>query len=146
MIFDEALSKNDRRAYIDGCRSPQNPGPGIGCFKPGVTLFVGDRSNSLIEWPFISNKGCSVWLAEQLEAVNAREDELYWINAYPFGAPEENTEILKRLEPKQVIAFGATAGKWVRTHTEFSYSEIPHPQYWKRFHFRQQYPLLDFFA
>jgi hypothetical protein len=128
-------------------RSPRNQGPGIGAWRPGeVIVLVGDISNASIaeipDLPFVnfSRKGCSAWLAEDLEACGVPETRLYWINArLPNGAPT-SARFLERLRPLSVIALGGNAAAWCATH-RVDHVRVDHPQHHKRFHHRRPYPL-----
>jgi hypothetical protein len=129
-------------------------GPGGGAFRPGVTLLVAERLNP--SWtraddvPFVefSGRGCSTWLAEQLEAEGVRERDLYWVNAISHRTGKSaDPGFLAQLEPGRVVALGAVAERWCREVAQLSrFDWVDHPQAHKRFHFHERYPLLDILA
>lgn len=130
-----------------GSAKTENLGPGIGAWRPGeVTLLVGERPGGFGgRWhlPFVSDQGCSAWLAEQLEAAKIPERDLYWINARQSRGERDWTwsDFLDDLRPKKVIALGEDAVAWCQDATT-SYVAVDHPQYWKRFHHSKPYPLI----
>lgn len=127
-----------------------NPGPGAGAFRPGVALLVGERPgvarNGELKHrlPFTTfvRAGCAHWLADGLESVHVPESALYWINAYDaLGIPTRH-DFVSDLQPARVVALGNLAERWcVAAHLD--HSTVPHPQYWKRFHPKEPYPLLS---
>lgn len=124
-----------------------NQGPGIGLFAPGNTLLIGDEVNSRSGkdgWPFVSAQGCSIWLAEQLVAAQVPEHELYWVNVHLEGQ-EISPDFIDKLEPNLIIALGSTAHRWCKQH-KLGHTEVQHPQYHKRFHHNEEYPLLSALA
>lgn len=131
-----------------------NKGPGIGRFAPGeVVLLVGDQHGDTaqpynvqrnIAFCSMSGKGCSEWLTEQLIAANISERDLYWINARepkPGGGRATSWDFLDELMPKAIIALGDMAASWCRASGR-PYEQVQHPQSWKRFHYREEYPLI----
>lgn len=126
-----------------------NPGPGAGAFRPGVTLLVGERpgvarSGELKHrLPFVTftRSGCALWLTEQLEVAGVPESDLYWINAYDALGIPTSSDFVSALEPNLIVALGDLAERWCRA-AELTHVAVPHPQYWKRFRAREDYPLL----
>lgn len=128
----------------------ENLGPGIGAWRPGqVALIVGERPGGFGgRWhlPFVSltEGGCSAWLANQLEAADIAEHDLYWINAY--DGPEErgaacSSDWVDALQPKLIVALGEGAGGWC-VKRNLGHVQVSHPQHHKRFKHRQAYPLI----
>lgn len=82
------------------------------------------------QWPFasFSNIGCSRWLTQQLEKINVRECDLFWLNA------DQNLAVLAGDSPayRLVVALGSEASQAL-TLVNIQHSTVPHPQYWKRF-------------
>lgn len=108
-------------------------------------LLVGDRSAEPklgfdlpdFQWPFgsFSCQGCSIWLSDQLVAAGVPEGRLAWANANDPSL----SEIL--LYPWfDVITLGKTAELIVCLHRQ-NFHRCPHPQFWKRFHTHELYPL-----
>jgi len=132
-------------------RPKANLGPGIGHWHPDhVTLIVGEKTSESADTdlPFVvpdnSTSGCSFWLAERLESWKIREAELYWINAMDNDGKETDPSFLTFLRPHKVVALGKTAESWCRTTAKVEkFKTVEHPQYWKRFHYHQDYPLKE---
>jgi len=123
-------------------------GPGVGNWSPGkVTLIVGDRATrkNVSKLPFIHPDGCAPWLADQMDLVDANEDNFYWINAYSFKGVATDASFIEELKPIRVIALGAKADAWCEQNN-IPHISVPHPQYWRRFHSKERYPLLDLIA
>lgn len=146
-----ALSNLFDKLEIAGKAS--NRGPGIGAWRPGeVALIVGERpgrANGSWHLPFVSlsRTGCSAWLAEQLEAAGIGERDLYWVNAFhetSSYSAELDPGFVERLRPRATFALGTTAAAWCERHLEkAAWHRFDHPQYHKRFHHHQPYPLLE---
>lgn len=127
-----------------------NDGPGVGAYRPGVTLMVGEQvsnETAALPLPFVSwdQGGCVAWLSEKLEAWGVSERDLYWINALDLkGRGTQAGEWLDRLAPRRVIALGSVAEAWCRQHVHGNTRGVPHPQWWKRFkHHDESYPLRE---
>ena len=122
-----------------------NAGPGIGNFRRGSTLIVGDQVNprvALYDYPFVaSGKGASSFITEQLEVCGVGEECLYWINAYDSNGYRTDGSFIERLSPRRIVALGARAGRWCRD-LEVEHRQIPHPAFWRRFHFNEEYTAL----
>jgi len=116
-------------------------------FKNPITnkiLIVGDRPSKEpalgINIPFCSDDNCSGWLNKQL---SIDEDHLQWINSADLnGHSTSFLELSQRLPAKIVIALGNNASKWLTT-LGVDHVKTYHPQFWKRFHSKERYPLLD---
>lgn len=125
---------------VELARSPLNLGPGVGQFSQRSTLLVGDQLNQG-DFPFVSLTGCSPWLADQLESAGVGEDQLYWVNAKTAADQPTDPDFIDKLQPAKVIALGEVAAGWCRD-AGVVHVQVPHPQFWKRFHHRRPYPLL----
>ncbi len=90
--------------------------------------------------PFYSLKHCSGWLNLQLELHAISEENLLWLNSVDSKGTESDPNIIKDIDA-QIIALGGNAVKWLKRHG-FEFHETYHPQYWKRFKSKQEYPLL----
>jgi hypothetical protein len=144
----------------------RNRGPGIGCYPRrsidtwgrsidawgssfASTLLIGDRPGpgGGYDLPFCSLKrtGCSAWLAEQLEKWGVPESKLYWVNRSTLEQQrgfsiEEPSSLDFNLDAfKGVIALGGEATAWCERAGVRYDAAVPHPQYWKRFHFNDPY-------
>lgn len=131
-----------------------NSGPGIGNFKKGCVLIVGDKQSPLIgtvsvyrpNWPFISSNpnGCSVWLASRLSEAGISAQDLYWVNAYsPRGTPLDCGRWVSELKPCGVVALGKGADKWCQDNL-MDHSVVHHPNFWKRMYPGKSYQLTKF--
>lgn len=104
-------------------------------------VLVGDsfgrrgRYDPVTRWPFstFSGNGCSAWLAAQLDVVGVSERQLFWVNA---DHPKLVT-VLAAVPAASVICLGQRAARAVP-----GAPSVPHPQYWKRFRYREEYPLV----
>ena len=128
---------------------PNNQGPGIGRWRSGNILLVGDRVNvkqpgSYHLWPFVGLGGSSYWLTERLEEWGISEDNLYWVNVNNNdpNSPGQlvNPTWLKILKPSIIVALGREAQRWCQYH-KVKHVPTTHPAAWKRFHSKQPYPL-----
>jgi hypothetical protein len=77
-------------------------------------------------------------LAEQLDAWDVGEDELYWVNSAGLGV----NWLDEPDRPRRMVALGVHAEKWCQ-HAGVKHEVVPHPQYWKRFHYDEPYPLQE---
>lgn len=95
-------------------------------------------NDALYQWPFasFSHAGCSQWLAKQLDIVDCSELGLLWVNA------DQDLSFLHDLKPGHVIALGDAAYSQLYK-LKIAAQCAPHPQAFKRFNYRQRYPLLD---
>lgn len=134
--------------YFMDARGHENTGPGIGDWHPGgSTLLVGEQVNGspgTLDWPFTGWAGSSRWLAEQLTSWGVPERNLYWVNAVTPSGEQLSPAFLADLQPRRVIALGKVAESWCLAHHGqeiISFSVVDHPQFWKRFHAKEPYPL-----
>lgn len=132
--------------HLTNCRS-------AGALNAQLVL-VGDElsqlksHDNLYQLPFISwsNNGCSGWLTAQLAAAKLKETQLLYLNTQDPYCAEFFTQFTRAdLAAKQIITLGEKAADTL-THQGINYLFAPHPQYWKRFHARQNYPLLNLIA
>lgn len=108
-------------------------------------LLVGDRAAEPkkgydlpdFQWPFgsFSCQGCSIWLSDQLAAYDVPERRLFWANA---DDPHIHSIVSEPWRDR--VALGNTAELIVGLSSD-SFVKCPHPQYWKRFHSDELYPL-----
>ncbi len=131
----------------DVWRAPANEGPGIGCWTRKSILMVGEAPGTQAggtQLPFVhwGRQGASYWLGEQLERSGVGEDQLYWVNAQDHMGEELKPDFIERMHPKGVIALGKVADQWCDKHG-VKHEVVDHPQYWKRFHSKRDYPLIN---
>jgi hypothetical protein len=124
----------------------ENKGPGIGNFKPGNILIVGDTANNPIidniDLPFVHWDGCSPWLAMQLDYAGIPETELYWVNGFRLDGGIQSKDFLDDLKPRLIVALGEEAARWCEI-ADLKHTRVEHPQYWKRFRTADPYPLVN---
>ena len=135
------------KELIERAKPPVNPGPGYGAYGKQSVVIVGDIVNDnggIADWPFVSHQGCSPWLAEQLEHANIMERQLYWVNAAMRRRDQQvalDPGFLNDMQPKKIVTLGDNATQWAKRHG-LSHEAFPHPQFWKRFHHDEVYPLI----
>lgn len=121
---------------------PVNKGPGIGSFKKGNILLIGDKVPRVDqhERPFSWDKGSAPWFATQLEKRHIPERFLYWANSSTYTGLEIKSSYINLLKPSHIFALGIKAAAYCKKNG-LEYLQYPHPQYWKRFKHREEYPL-----
>lgn len=129
-------------------RPPLNAGPGVGWFRPGNVLVVAEKPSEGegAGLPFVSSHGCSRWLNEKLAERWVREEHLYWVNARHADDVATAPDFLEDLEPSSVVALGAVAAEWCEEVARVPYERFDHPQYHKRFHHHDPYPLISYLS
>lgn len=95
-------------------------------------------NDAFYQWPFasFSGEGCSQWLTDQLDSIEVGEDQILWLNA------DQDLSVLYDLTPERIIAMGTEAYQQLYK-LKIKAASVQHPQTWKRFNFKQHYPLLD---
>lgn len=149
LTYDYARDRvSDVVAWVDRLGRPPSPRdvPGLGAHRPGeVTLLVGEQMTErhVLDLPFVSASrgGCGPWLADQLEDWGVPERRLYWVNAYFHGA-SQRLGFVRDLRPRLVVALGRCADLRLR-EAGIGHTSVPHPQFWKRFHHHEPYPLKE---
>lgn len=143
----DLLAIDGLRSLIEAARPHFNGGPGVGHFRPGNTLIVGEQVNARAPMPFIDDRGCAIWLAEKLNEAMVPESDLYWINALDPDGEWTDPGFLDGLRPTRIIALGQVAERWCKdVGAGTSTHAIPHPQQHKRFRYHQPYPLTEILA
>ena len=112
----------------------------------GNILIIGEQAanpeKDSHQEPFCSDKGCSGWLNDQLDAADVPEEYLFWVNALNNDGTEiDIATLVENLKPKAVIALGNKA-KQLCEKNSLSADFVYHPQYWKRFKNKEPYPLI----
>lgn len=113
-------------------------------------LLVGDRPGPSApkepyyhHTPFYSTKHCSGWLNLLLEQEKIPEKKLVWINSADENGEYYPIALATAMKPKKIIALGGKAAAWLRKNDVNDFIAAPHPQYWKRFHNKEAYPLIE---
>lgn len=97
--------------------------------------------------PFVNydTAGCSAWLSKLLDQHRVREAEFAWVNMTDdAGRPRvlEINELLHAYSVRGIITLGEVATAHSRLLTgNLVRHEVPHPNYWKRFHHNEPYEL-----
>lgn len=102
-------------------------------------------ADPLYQWPFASftDSGCSRWWTASLDAALVHERDLLWVNADQVGTLQlYEKEIAKLYAARRVIALGAEADEILKA-ADIHHHVYPHPQYWKRFHSKEPYPIKE---
>lgn len=120
---------------------------GVGSFTAGSVLLIGEQASDPTtapeQRPFCDDKGCSGWLNKLLEANDIPEEMLFWVNALNNdGSQIDIRKIVQTLLPLKVIALGKVAQRVCQQQQVHALS-VYHPQYWKRFRSKEQYPLIN---
>lgn len=132
---------------VDSNRFPRHPLSlaSAGNWSANIVI-VGDQfierkdNDPFYQWPFasFSKSGCSQWLANQLESIEAGEDGLLWVNA------DQDLTFLTDLNPGRIVAMGDVAYEQLHKMKMANTICCPHPQYFRRFSGgRVRYPLLN---
>jgi len=100
-------------------------------------LFIGERGSqkqeAYVDLPFWGVDNSSQYLNDALANI-FKEEEIAFMNAYDmYGEP--NTLLTSNAYgyPWRIIALGKAAAKFCEKQN-VKYSEVPHPQFWRRFH------------
>lgn len=107
----------------------------------------GDHKNNdaMYQTPFgsFNGMGCSLWLSQQLTQAGVSERDLLWINADEL---ERHPEFVKDWHPnKRLVALGSRAEQVImKLQPARARVTVNHPQYWKRFQARAEYPLIKY--
>lgn len=98
-------------------------------------LLVGDRgsdSTRPTDLPFFGVTDSAAYLTKALDLAGYQESELAWVNA--FKVDGTMNWLPHDCQFDRVIALGSkAAGACERQHIK--YTAVPHPQYWRRFHY-----------
>lgn len=122
----------------------------LGSHQPKVVL-LGERANGDLDLPFVNLSGCSPWLVDQLEQAGVRERDLAWMNVQdPNGKFKPLSYLHDHLDAPiehdvtipHFVALGRVAQAWCEHHG-LPHRRVAHPQWWKRFHHAETYPLID---
>lgn len=101
-------------------------------------VLVGERLNPKFKWawPFYEYGNSSLWLTEQLHALNFDESQAVWTNAY--DQPQTILQLkaeghLDGAGALKVVALGKSALRELERLQVPVHVEIPHPQFGRRF-------------
>ncbi len=124
--------------------SPISSFDGIGFFISGNVLIIGEQSGDKItDRPFCATTHCSEWLNNKLNSYNIPEDRLYWVNALRVDdTPVDISGLIVELQPSNIICLGNVAERTCRAQGINKFIKFYHPQYWKRFRNKEEYPFV----
>ena len=121
-------------------------GQPCGRFHDAKVLLVGEDVGNIIqrEVPFTGVKGSGPWFTQQLIDAEIPEKDLAWINVKLEDGTSNMPNVVDTCNTcgfDYVIALGGVAIKALDDEgiKHLSYS---HPQYWKRFQNKEEYPLI----
>ena len=119
-------------AHINGAMLPRSLPPGSVGSPRARYLFVGEKGSQpdslTADLPFFGHVNSSAYLTEALDAAGFTEDEVAFTNAQRWDGVRCSWVI-----PDKIIALGKVAAREC-TARSLHHIELPHPQYWKRFH------------
>lgn len=124
--------------------SPISSFGGIGFFIMGNILIIGEQSgDKQTDRPFCAATHCSEWLNNKLNLHSIPEDKLYWINALRTDDTQADIAgLITELQPSYIICLGNIAERVCRDQRINNFIKFYHPQYWKRFRSREEYPFV----
>lgn len=119
----------------------------------GETFGTRRECDAYHRWPFVAydsgSGGCEPWLTDRIWECGIGERHLLWANA---DAPIEHLNLtglrsdrVGLVNTKRVVALGDVAAKRL-AELGIDGDHVPHPAYWRRFHGRHRYQLLDVLA
>lgn len=132
---------------LNNGRPAINVGPGVGNWLPGkVILLIGEKPGNekavtRKDYAFLSSSGSSGWLCKRLDDIKFPERDIYWINAQNREGDWTDASFISALQPTQIFALGGIANTWCAMN-DIKAEAHNHPQYWKRFKSKQEYPLI----
>jgi hypothetical protein len=90
--------------------------------------------------PFGAMRHSSLWLNRQLHEADIPEEWLTFVNAADRHGTPTSRKILEH-KWRNIIALGGNARRWILP-AQVPHAMVNHPQSWKRFHTREEYPLI----
>lgn len=105
------------------------------------TLFVGEQCNGHFELPFFGRERSSGYLNDRIKDAGFVEGKIALTNALKVNCEwRDLRQVVARLsELKTVVLLGKQAAQSVKNNPLpfVKVFELPHPQYWRRFHAQQ---------
>ncbi|KKL97247.1 hypothetical protein LCGC14_1836420, partial [marine sediment metagenome] len=107
--------------------------------SPGATwLFVGERPTGPLDLPFFTRGNSSGYLNRCLARAGFREPMIALVNAYSRRGGQRRLRRLQDRYNLKVVALGSAARGVCRRQGVAVRATLPHPQYWKQFHFHDE--------
>ena len=113
---------------------------GWGTLEKDKIVICGEKiskdSRAKHPFEFRTNKGCGQYLFQALAKTGIKPGDIHIMNLWHKNGSQGDWEgALTLLQPKKIIAFGKKVqAELIRAN--FENVEIPHPQFWKRFHYK----------
>lgn len=133
---------------IESLRYMRNMGPGVGNWNPSKSiLIIGEKPGNGLpmtkrDYAFLCSRGSSGWLCKQLDESGVKESDLYWCNAQDRNGNYTDLSFISELDPPYIITLGKIAFN-ACSNRNIKVLDVPHPQYWKRFKSKEEYPLVS---
>jgi hypothetical protein len=110
----------------------------------GNILIIGEQSgDKLSDRPFCAETHSSKYINEKLNVYDIPEEKLYWVNALRCDDSEADiNSIVVHMNPSVVICLGNIAERTCKNQGINNYIKFYHPQYWKRFRNKEEYPFV----
>lgn len=132
--------------WLDEFRATRHPvGSKSAGNLDGSIIIVGEsfaerkEPDPFYQAPFVSfsNEGCSQWLTDRIANTGINEGWILWLNS------DQDLSFLLGEELFDCVVFtlGENASKELGA-IGVQHVDVPHPQYWKRFHANEKYPLI----
>jgi hypothetical protein len=136
-IFDYTI--DDEGDLIDDAlrERPQLP-PGVVGAPNATWLFVGERPAGPLDLAFFAREGSSAYLNRCLARAGFREPMIALVNACSWRGGQRRLRRLQEQYSLRVVALGAVARSVCLWQGVPVRAALPHPQYWKRFHFHDE--------
>ena len=104
-----------------------------------TALFIGEQAHSdVLDLPFFGTERSSGYLNDRIREAGIPEARLALTNAVDLsGTPRDLRGVFSGMPRlRNIVLLGKTAAHLAPTpnHVHLKYHELPHPQYWKRFH------------
>ena len=107
--------------------------------SPGATwLFVGERPTGPLDLAFFARGNSSGYLNRCLARAGFCEPMIALVNAYSRRGGQRRIRQLQDRYNLKVVALGSAARGVCRRQGVAVRATLPHPQYWKRFHFHDE--------
>lgn len=124
------------RLQLDSARKSINIATGVGTAYGPEAVLVGDTLNKNTTWLGLPFDGgpCSMYLNDCIKQSFVEDSDIYFVNSDTL-TQDEATYL--NYPWTKFVALGAKASKRL-TRLGIEHKSIPHPQYWRRFHSKEQ--------
>lgn len=104
-----------------------------------VAMFVGERLGPTVDptWPPLYGGFSGMYIWRAIAIAGYHVGDMYFTNALKqLGQRDDLREEARQAAPRRVIALGQIASNKL-FEQEISHWALPHPSYWRRFHYRR---------